>query len=191
MSKTTEILKSKCSEGNLKKLKALNSDVLMEFVATYIEHCEPDEVFVCADSKEDAASFGALNDLVIAQYGELEVAGVRLDGERTLAENVADLGGIQVAYDALESELTHGGATVATISSDFSPAQRFFISAASVWRSVIRDEALAAQLASDTHAPSVIRAVQPLRNCDAFHDAFDIGPGDPMYLPPADRIVIW
>jgi putative endopeptidase len=75
--------------------------------------------------------------------------------------------------------------------SDFTPEQRFFISAAAVWRSAIRDEALAAQLASDTHAPSVIRAVQPLRNCDAFHDAFDIAPGDPMYLAPEDRVVIW
>jgi predicted metalloendopeptidase len=139
---------------------------------------------------EDAANFNALNNLVVEQYGKLNVEGTTLDGERTLAENVADLGGIQVAYEALQSALISGDLSE-PIASDFTPDQRFFISAASVWRSAIRDEALAAQLAADTHAPSVIRAVQPLRNCDAFYEAFDITPGDPMFLPPEDRVVIW
>lgn len=140
-------------------------------------------------TEEDAENFMKLNDLVAEQYSALTVEGTHLDGERTLAENVADLGGIQVAYDALESRLATGasGPTV----SELTPEQRFFISAATVWRSAIRGEALAAQLAADTHAPSVIRAVQPLRNCDAFYEAFDIAPGDPMYLPPANRVVIW
>jgi putative endopeptidase len=141
-------------------------------------------------TEEDAANFIELNNLVVEQYGELSVEGTKLDGERTLAENVADLGGIQVAYDALQAELDSGD-LVALVESDLTPDQRFFISAASVWRSAIRDEALAAQLAADPHAPSVIRAVQPLRNCDAFHKAFDIVPGDPMYLPPESRVVIW
>jgi predicted metalloendopeptidase len=139
---------------------------------------------------EDAANFIELNNLVVEQYGELSVDGTKLDGERTLAENVADLGGIQVAYDALQTELVSGDHT-ARVESDFAPDQRFFISAASVWRSAIRAETLAAQLAADTHAPSVIRAVQPLRNCDAFYEAFDIAPGDPMYLSPESRVVIW
>lgn len=140
---------------------------------------------------EDAANFMELNALVAEQYGHLDVAGIPLDGDRTLAENVADLGGIQVAHDALQARLASGADAMNRVSSDFTPDQRFFISAASVWRATIRDEALAGQLAADTHAPSVIRAVQPLRNCDAFYQAFDIGLGDPMYLPPADRVVIW
>jgi predicted metalloendopeptidase len=142
-------------------------------------------------TEEDAKNFTELNNLVVEQYGELSVAGTELDGERTLAENVADLGGIQVAYDALQSRLTSGDSSTNLMESEFTPDQRFFISAASVWRSAIRDEALAAQLASDTHAPSVIRAVHPLRNHDAFHESFGIAPGDPMYLVPEDRIVIW
>ncbi len=142
-------------------------------------------------TEEDAANFIQLNDEVVEQYGELSVEGTTLDGERTLAENVADLGGIQVAYDALQSALAAGGAASEPIDADFTPDQRFFITAATVWRSAIRDEALTAQLAADTHAPSIIRAVQPLRNCEAFYEAFEIVPGDPMYLPPEDRIVIW
>lgn len=141
-------------------------------------------------TEEDAANFTELNNLVVEQYGELRVEDTLLDGERTLAENVADLGAIQVAFDALQTKLASGDPTGLVVS-DFTPEQRFFISAASVWRSAIRDEALAAQLAADTHAPSVIRAVQPLRNCEAFYDAFEIGPGDPMYLPPDDRVTIW
>lgn len=142
-------------------------------------------------TEEDAANFVELNDRVASQYDALSVDGTALDGERTLAENVADLGGVQVAYDALQMELADGVSSVHPGESDFTPDQRFFISAATVWRSAIRDEALAAQLAADTHAPSVIRAVQPLRNCDAFYDAFEIEPGDPMYLSPEERVVIW
>lgn len=142
-------------------------------------------------TEEDAANFTELNALVAEQYGQLEVDGIPLDGDRTLAENVADLGGIQVAYAALQADMANDPVANSKGESDFTPEQRFFISAASVWRSAIRDEALAAQLAADTHAPSVIRAVQPLRNCDAFFEAFDITPGEPMFLPPDDRVVIW
>lgn len=142
-------------------------------------------------SPEDAANFTNLNEEVVAQYDGLSVEGIALDGDRTLAENVADLGGIQVAYEALQHEMASGNASSLPDDRDFSTAQRFFIAAATVWRSSIRSEALATQLATDTHAPSVIRAVQPLRNCDAFYDAFDIGPGDPMYLPPSERVEIW
>jgi predicted metalloendopeptidase len=141
-------------------------------------------------SEEDAVRFSELNGRVIEQYSGLSVQGTPLDGERTLAENVADLGGIQVAYDALQSVLMSSAFSEPT-DSDFTPDQRFFISAATVWRSAIRDEALTAQLASDTHAPSVIRAVQPLRNCDGFYHAFGISPGDPMFLAPEERVVIW
>ncbi len=64
------------------------------------------------------------------------------------------------------------------------------MSAASIWRSAIRDEVLPSQLAADTHAPSVVRAVQPLRTCDAIYEAFDIAPDDLIYLSPESRVVI-
>ena len=68
---------------------------------------------------------------------------------------------------------------------------RFFISAATVWREKIRDELLTTQVKVDVHAPASARATVPIQNMDEFHEAFDIGPGDPMYLPPDERIVIW
>jgi putative endopeptidase len=143
---------------------------------------------------EDYARFDSLNDRLVDQYSRIEVAdGVTVDGQMTLAENVADLGGIQVAFDALQ---LHQGQHDLPISdaetvSGLTQKQRFFVAAATVWRAEVRDEALMTQLLSDPHAPAAVRATQPLRNCDAFYAAFSIDPGDPMYLPPAERIIIW
>ncbi len=142
-------------------------------------------------SDEDFERFQARNEDVVKQYAAIEVRpGQFIDGQITVTENVADLGGIQVAYDALQNHLaTHE--PPAADDDDLTQDQRFFIAAATIWRAEIRDAALITQLASDSHAPASVRATQPLRNCDAFYVAFDIGPGDPMYLPPDERIVIW
>jgi putative endopeptidase len=74
---------------------------------------------------------------------------------------------------------------------EFTPEQRFFIAAATVWRGKIRDEALVTRVRSGVHAPPEVRATQPLRNTDEFYDAFGIVEGDPMYLAPSERISIW
>jgi putative endopeptidase len=142
---------------------------------------------------EDRSHFEALNQRLAEQYSAIEVAGgLKVNGQQTLVENVADLGGIQVAYDALETYLTeHPSAAIQENSASLSQEQRFFIAAATVWRAEIRDEALVTQVRADSHAPASVRATQPLRNCDAFYQAFDIAPGDPMYLPPSERVVIW
>ncbi|MDQ3227159.1 MAG: M13 family metallopeptidase, partial [Chloroflexota bacterium] len=144
-------------------------------------------------SEEDYERFQALNEEVVAQYAAIEARPAQfINGQITVTENVADLGGIQVAYDALQDHLaTHDPPAVDDMALDLTQDQRFFIAAATVWRAEIRDAALITQLASDTHAPASVRATQPLRNCDAFYAAFEIGPGDPMYLPPDERIVIW
>jgi putative endopeptidase len=142
-------------------------------------------------SANDYDQFLDLNDRVAAQYSEIEVAPGRfVDGELTLAENVADLGGIQVAFAALSNELARDGRPTRD-ASGLTQEQRFFIAAATVWRAEIRDEALLTQLTVDPHAPSSVRGLQPLRNCDAFFAAFAIEPGDPMFLPEDERIVIW
>ena len=73
----------------------------------------------------------------------------------------------------------------------FCQEQRFFIAAASVWRENIRDEALETQVKTDVHAPAEVRGTQPLRNMDEFFEAFGIEPGDAMYLPPEERVVVW
>lgn len=143
---------------------------------------------------EDQARFEALNDRLAEQYSQIEVAdGVNVDGGLTIGENVADLGGIQVAYDALQLHLAQNGQTpeADTGDAEMSQEQRFFVAAATVWRAEVREEALMTQLLSDPHAPAAVRGTQPLRNCASFHDAFAIDESEPMYLPRQDRVVIW
>jgi predicted metalloendopeptidase len=152
---------------------------------------------------QDKASFDALTNALVKQYDAIEVKpGLHINGQITVTENTADLGGIQVAYDALQRRLAEQAAAtpaatpVATAADDpalaeFTPAQRFFIAAATVWREKTRDSALVTQIKSDEHSPAAVRGVQPLRNMQQFFDAFHIVPGDPMYLPPDQRVVIW
>lgn len=141
-------------------------------------------------TEEDSAAFQALNDRAVEQFAAIEVLpGLFIDGQITVTENVADLGGVQVSHDALHTYLDANGDPGEI--DGFSQDERFFISAATVWREEIRDESLTTQVKADPHSPAEVRATQPIRNMDEFHEVFDIGPGDPMYLSPEDRIVIW
>jgi predicted metalloendopeptidase len=141
-------------------------------------------------TEEDFAAFQALNDKVIAQYSAIEVQlGLNVDGEQTVQENVADMGGLQVAYDALMIALEANG-------QDDEPwfltqQQRFFIAWAASWRQVATPEYYEFRVATNAHAPHPVRAVEPCRHMDVFFEAFDIGPGDAEYLAPEDRLVIW
>ncbi len=141
-------------------------------------------------TEEDYAAFTALNDQVIAHYSGVEVApGVMANGEISVTENVADMGGVQVAYDALLIALDTDGQEETPWF--LTQQQRFFISWATNWRSLITPQYLERMLSSDPHAPGAARGVEPSRQMDQFYDAFGIGPGDPEYLAPEDRIVIW
>ena len=82
-------------------------------------------------------------------------------------------------------------AAAVVVEPPFTPQQRFFIAAATVWRNETRPELLDLLIRSDTHSPGSVRATQPSRNADPFYLAFGIVPGDPMWLPPDERIVIW
>jgi putative endopeptidase len=151
---------------------------------------------------EDRARFEALNQDLVAQYDAIEVLpDLFINGQLTVTENVADLGGIETAYDAFQSLLeeesaaAEPGSTAASSAgddvADLTPDQRFFIAAATVWRGKMRDEALTTRIRSGVHSPPAVRATQPLRNTDEFYDAFGIVEGDPMYLAPAERVRIW
>ncbi len=147
--------------------------------------------------EEDFAAFQALNDQVIAQYSAIEVQpGLMVDGALTVGENVADMGGLQIAYDALMIALAPDGHALDAAGQENLPwfltqQQRFFIAAATNWREVATPEFYELIVASNEHAPAPARGVEPLRHMDEFYDAFDIEPGDPEYLAPEDRIVIW
>ena len=141
-------------------------------------------------AEEDAAKFEALTADVVEQYGTIEVLpGLFVDGELTIGENIADLGGLQIAHDALQSALDASGdpGLIDGLTQD----QSFFLANAFAWSTEVRDEALRTQVETDFHAPEAVRGVQPARNMDAFYEAFAIGPDEPMYLPPEKRIVIW
>lgn len=139
---------------------------------------------------EDTERFTELTDEVVQQYSALEAApGVFVNGELTIGENIADMGGLQIAHDALEAELAANGDP--GLIEGLTQEQRFFLAHANRWAEKDRPEFVVALVSTDSHSPAQIRAVQPSRNMDAFYEAFDIVPGDPMYLAPEDRIVIW
>ncbi len=139
---------------------------------------------------EDLAEFEALTAEVAAQYDDVEVLpGLNVDGDLTIGENIADMGGLQIAYDALQTLLAEEGDPGPI--EGLTQEERFFVAYALSWAEEAREEALRTQVLLDEHAPAEVRAVQPARNIDAFFAAFGIEPSEPMYLPPAERIVIW
>jgi putative endopeptidase len=132
----------------------------------------------------DKEAFQALTGRLIEQYSALEPAqlpGQHLNGALTVGENIGDLGGLGIALQAL----TLAG-------SDGTPdARAFFAAWARVWQSKIRDEQLQQYLAIDPHSPAEFRCNQVVRNLDEFHRAFDVQPGDGMWLDPQERVRIW
>jgi putative endopeptidase len=138
---------------------------------------------------EDAPKFQARTDRLGAQYSSFEpVPGAHIKGALTMGENIADLGGILVALDAYHASL-HG--QPAPVIDGLTGDQRFFLGFAQIWREKMRDDALREDLVSDPHSPSHYRVVGTLRNVDAWYVAFDVKPGDPMYVAPDQRVRIW
>jgi putative endopeptidase len=132
----------------------------------------------------DRKAFDAIGARLAAQYSAYEVLpGKHVDGTLSLPENMADLAGLQMAFQAYRA--TQGGQI------ERSGEQRFFKSFAQSWRVKMRAERQAQLLASDPHAPAPLRANGTAVNLDAFHDAFGTSPGDGMYKAPAERIRIW
>jgi putative endopeptidase len=139
----------------------------------------------------DAAAFEAQAAKLGAQYEAFEfpnLPGQRINGKVAMGENIGDLGGLTIAYEAYRTSLNGREAPVID---GFTGDQRFFLGWAQVWRSMFRDDALRQQLAVGPHSPGMIRAYAPLRNLDAWYKAFDIKPGDPLYIPPEERVRIW
>jgi predicted metalloendopeptidase len=141
-------------------------------------------------TEEDLKQFTALGTDLANQYSALEpLPGIKVDGKFTLGENIGDLGGINAAYDGLQLYLKKNGNP--GLIDGYTPEQRLFISWATIWRSKMRDEAIKNQVKTDPHTPGMYRAYVPLLNLETFHKAFDIKPGDGMYLEPDKRVKIW
>ena len=137
----------------------------------------------------DAARFEAQAKIFGAQYDATQpLRGLHVNGEATMGENIADLGGLLMALDAYHLSLN--GQTAPVIDG-FTGDQRVFLGWAQVWREKQRDAALQQQLATDPHAPASVRASVPVRDIQAWYDAFGVKPGDEAYIAPAARAVIW
>jgi putative endopeptidase len=138
---------------------------------------------------EDAALFNERAAVLGAQYSALSpVEGSTVNGDLTMGENIADLGGLLMALDAYRMSLNGQPAPVLN---GLTGDQRVFLGWAQVWRSNARDEYLKQQVTVDPHAPEQYRAAVPVRNIDAWYAAFDVKPGDEQYLAPEARARIW
>jgi putative endopeptidase len=140
---------------------------------------------------EDAAKFEVQATKLGEQYAAYTfptLPGMHINPRVSMGENIADLGGVLLGLEAYRTSL--GGQTSPVIDG-FTGDQRLFMGWAQVWRILWRDDALRQQLVNGPHSPGQIRAIAPLRNVDAWYEAFNVQPGDALYIPPQDRVRIW
>lgn len=136
----------------------------------------------------DRAAFEEKTQMLAAQYSAYEpIEGNFVNGQNSLGENIGDVGGLAMAYHAYKLSLN---GEEAPIIDGTTGDQRFFLAWAQVWREKRTEESMLNQLRGGTHAPGRYRALAP-RNHDAWYEAFDVKPGDALYLAPEDRVRIW
>ena len=136
----------------------------------------------------DRAAFDIRGDMLAAQYSAYEpIPGNFVNGRNSLGENIGDVGGMAMAYHAYKLSLNGEEAPVID---GLTGDQRFFLAWAQVWREKRTEDSMLSQLRAGTHAPGRYRALAP-RNHDAWYAAFDVQPGDALYLPPEARVRIW
>jgi putative endopeptidase len=138
---------------------------------------------------EDRARFDARTKALVAQYNTYcPLEGHCVNGQLGLGENIGDLGGLSMAYTAYKLSLKGKPAPVID---GLTGDQRFFLAWAQVWKSKYRDEAMINQVKVGPHSPPQYRINGPLRNLNEWYQAFDVKPGDKLYLPPEQRVRIW
>ena len=140
-------------------------------------------------TKDDYTKFKAKTEQVVDLYNEFTVLDtIHVKGAMTVGENAADIGGVAIAYDAFK--LTKEGHDTIKIGG-YTPDQRFFISVAHIWQVKMKDEFLRLWINNNPHSPPIWRVNSPLMNSPHFYAAFNVQPGDSMYLPENKRIHIW
>jgi putative endopeptidase len=140
-------------------------------------------------TKEDAEKFKSRADEVVNQYNAFTVLDtLHVNGRLTLGENLADLGGLNMAFEAFKNTKQYKeGKNI----DGFTPTQRFFLSWAQIWRNTTLNETQAQLILTDPHSPGMARANGPVVNMDAWYQAFNVQPGDKMYKAPEQRTKIW
>jgi len=139
---------------------------------------------------EDKASFEKATKSLAAQYDKYEpVKGTFVNGQFTNGENIADLGGVAIAYDALQMYLKDKGNP--GLISGYNQDQRFFLSWGTIWRTKSTEKYMINQVKTDPHSPGLFRAFGPLVNTESWYKAFEVKEGDKHYKKPEERIKIW
>ncbi len=140
-------------------------------------------------TKDDEAKFNKRAQVMVDQFnGYVVVDTLRINGKATLGENIADLGGILLGWDAFQkTEQYKKGEKLA----GYTPAQRYFLGYSLGWLGHARKELLANQLMTDVHSPAQYRVNGPMADVDAFYETFNIQPGDKLYRPDSLRVKIW
>ncbi len=140
-------------------------------------------------TKQDAETFKKRADLLGAQYSKCEpIPGVHVNGELTMGENIADLGGLTLALDAYRTSLK---GQPAPVRDGFTGDQRVLLGWAQAWRGKVTDDYVKKQVVSDPHSPRQFRVIGPSRNTDAWYEAFKVESTDKMFVPPDQRVHIW
>ncbi|MYM89179.1 M13 family peptidase [Rugamonas sp. FT82W] len=137
----------------------------------------------------DHKNFAAKTKMLVEQYNQFSpLPGYHVNGELTLGENIADNSGVAIAYKAYKLSL---GGKEAPVIDGLTGDQRFYMGFAQVWRLKMREAQQIVQIKTDPHSPGQFRANGPMRNQPGFYDAFNVKPGDKMYLEPKDRVIMW
>jgi putative endopeptidase len=140
-------------------------------------------------SETDFKNFKNKTKLIIEQFNNYKaIDTLHVNGELTQGENIADLGGLTMAYYAYKRTLDGKKSPVLD---GFTGEQRFFISWAQGWKTLMRDASLKQMIATNPHSPGNFRAIGPLSNMPEFYEAFDVKEGDGMFIPIEKRVVIW
>ena len=143
-------------------------------------------------SKKSADEYNKRRKAVVDQYSAYEpLPGMHVNGELTQGENIADIGGLKLAYAALQKALDKHPEERGKKIDGLTPEQRFFLSFAAIWRSKIRDEDQKLRLTTDPHSPAQFRVNGPLTNMPEFQKAFNVPDGAAMVRPPDKRVNIW
>lgn len=143
-------------------------------------------------TKEDAENFDKKAENIVKQFnGYVPVGDMHINGQLTLGENIADLGGLTIAYAAFKKAQADSKANPEAKIDGFTPDQRFFLGWAQVWRSEQTQQALEQQIRTNPHSPAKFRVNGPVSNMDAFYKAFNIKKGDPMMADESMRSRIW
>ena len=140
-------------------------------------------------TEQDAETFKKRADTLGAQYSKYEpIPGLHVNGELTMGENIADLGGLTLALDAYRASLKGQPAPVLD---GYTGDQRVLLGWAQAWRGKVTDDYVKKQVVSDPHSPRQFRVIGPARNIDAWYEAFKVQPSDKMFVPPNQRVQIW